>query len=237
MWRQNEGIVMTIGLAIVIAAVLFLIDRNHVWPQVWRGVKQTLKVCVALLILGAIIWGGYFVWSAHKQRVEAAKAAADDAGWRTAFVTAATTCNTWEVTHPVSSPVDWDDNNPVYPPNGCEGPLENAYNTKVKTTLLSGEDKSAFNPHAPYDAKHRRPEPGEAIDCYDGYTLLPDEFAVFGGTIAACGSGKIRRPKSERANLPPAELQYVERIEVCQKQARADPNSTPAKFKACSDTK
>jgi hypothetical protein len=228
---------MTIGLAIVIAAILFLIDRNHVWPQVWRGFKQTLKVVAALLVLGAICWGGYIAWSAHKQRIEAAKTAADDAAWRTAFVSAATTCSGWENTHPIGSTVDWDGDNPVYPPNGCEGPLENAYNTKVTTTLLSGTDKSAFNPHVPYDAKHRRPAGGEAIDCYDGYTLRPDEFAGLGGTLAACGPGQIARPKSERANLPPAELQHVERIEACQKQAGADPNSTPAKFKACSDTK
>ena len=174
---------MTIGLAIVIAAVLFLIDRNHVWPQVWSGVKQTLKFVVALIILCAILWGGYFVWSIHQQHVEAAKAAADDAAWRTAF------------------------------------------------------DKPALNQNAPYDTTHRRPAAGEAIDCYDGYRLLPDEGAAFGGKIMDCAPGKIPRPKSERANLPAAELQHVERIEACQKKEGAEPNSTPAKFKACSDTK
>jgi hypothetical protein len=228
---------MTIGLAILIVAVLFLIDRNHVWPQVWRGVKQTSKVVVALLIFGAIMWGGYFVWSTHKQHIEAAKAAANEAGSQIVSVTAFTTCSNWENTHPIGSAVDWSGDVPVDPPNDCVGPLENAYNTKVKTTLLSGTDKSGFNPHAPYDAKHRRPAVGEAIDCYDGYKLLPDEYAAFGGSVSGCGPGQIPRPKSERANLPPAELQHLERIEACQKQAVADPNSTPAKFKACSDKK
>jgi hypothetical protein len=227
---------MTIGLAILIVAVLFLIDRNHVWPHVWRGVKQTLKVGLALLIVGAIGWAGYLGWSAYKERIHAAKAAADDAAWRVAFVSAATTCSNWENKHPIGSAVDWDGDNPVYPPNGCEGPLENAYNTKVTTTLLTSPVKPGFNPHAPYDATHRRPAVGEAIDCYDRYKLLPDEGAAFGGNIASCGPGEIPRPKYERANLPPAELRHVERIEACQKQAGADPNSNPAKFKACSDT-
>jgi hypothetical protein len=228
---------MTIGLAILIVAILFLIDRNHVWPQVWWGVKQTLKVGVALLILGAIIWGGYSVWSTHKEHIEAAKAAANGAASQIVSVTAMTTCSNWENAHPIGSAVDWAGDIPVNPPSGCEGPLENAYNTKVTNTLLSGTDKSAFNSHAPYDAKHRRPAVGEAIDCYDGYTLLPDDFAAFGGSLAGCGPNQTPRPKSERKNLPPAELQHVERIEACQKQAGADPNSTPAKFKACSDTK
>ena len=53
---------MTIGLAIVIAAVLFLIDRNHVWPQVWRGVKRATKICVEVVVVGVVVgtvlWGG-----------------------------------------------------------------------------------------------------------------------------------------------------------------------------------
>jgi hypothetical protein len=53
----KDGSHMTIGLAILIAAVLFLIDRNHVWPQVWRGVKKTLKVVVVLAVIGGIVWG------------------------------------------------------------------------------------------------------------------------------------------------------------------------------------
>jgi hypothetical protein len=233
---------MTIALAILIAAILFIVDRNHVWPQVWRGFKKIVKVALALLVLGAIIWGGYSVWSAHKERIEAAKAAANAAGFQILSVTAFTTCSKWENTHPIGSAVDWSGDNPVYPPSGCEGPLENAYQTTVTNTLIaSGKTptprKPAFNPNAPYDATHRRPAVGEAIDCYDGYTLLPDEFASFGGSIADCATGQIPRPKSERKNLPPAELQHVERIEACQKQTGADPNSTPAKFKACSDTK
>ena len=89
---------------------------------------------------------------------------------------------------------------------------------------LESERKPAFNPNAPYDATHRRPAVGEAIDCYDGYRLLPDPYLAFGGEslggeFTACGPGEIPRPRSERANLPPGELQRVERIEACPKQA------------------
>ena len=143
---------MTIGLAILIVAILFLIDRNHVWPQVWRGVKLTLKVGAVLLILAAIGWGGYIAWSNHKERIAAAKAAADDAAWRVAFVSAATTCSNWENTHPIGAAVDWNGDNPVYPPNGCEGPLENAYQTTVTNALIaSGKTprRTCVNPNAP----------------------------------------------------------------------------------------
>ena len=75
---------MTIGLAIVIAAVLFLIDRNHVWPQVWRGVKRATKICVEVVVVGVVVgtvlWGGdraYDLWAKHRQ--ERAEAAAEKA--------------------------------------------------------------------------------------------------------------------------------------------------------------
>ena len=87
----------------------------------------------------------------------------------------------------------------------------------------------------PYDATHRQPAIGESIDCYNGFKLLPADGAAFGGVLTGCGPGMYPRPQSERANLPPAELQHVERIEACQKRAGADPNDTPTKFKACRD--
>ena len=168
---------MAIGLAILIVAILFLIDRNHVWPQVWRGFKRTMKGAAVVAIVVAVLWGGYLAWSEHNYRIRVKAAEARAAG---------------------------------------------------------AEMKTAPNP---YDATHRQPAVGEAIDCYEGYTLLPDEFAAFGGSIADCVPGQIPRPKAERKNLPPAELQHVERIEACQKQAATDPKDTPAQFQACSDIK
>jgi hypothetical protein len=136
-----------------------------------------MKVAAVVAIVVAVLWGGYFAWSEHNERIKAKAAEVRAAG---------------------------------------------------------AEMQTAPNP---YDATHRRPAVGEAIDCYDGYTLLPDEFAAFGGSVAGCGPHQIPRPKSERGNLPPAQLQHVERIEACQKKESANPKDTPAQFRACSDIK
>jgi hypothetical protein len=154
---------MTIGLAILIVAILFLIDRNHVWPQVWQGFKRAMKGAAVAAIFVAVFWGGFVVWSGYNFKQIKAKAEG---------VPAAT-----------------------------------------ETTNASG------------------------VDCYDGDKLLPDEAAAFGGYQTGCGPNHTPRPKSERVNVPPAELQHVERIEACQKQTAADPKDTPAQYQACSDIK
>jgi hypothetical protein len=56
-----------IAIAIVIAAVLFLIDRNHVWVQAWKIAKWTTVVSVAVAVL---VGGGlylYIQWSEARQ--------------------------------------------------------------------------------------------------------------------------------------------------------------------------
>lgn len=122
---------MAIGLAILIAAVLFLIDRNHVWPQVWRGVKKTLKVTAILAGIGGVIWGLDIArdkWTAAQdaRKQEAAQASAQLAA-----------CKTWEIAHPVGSAVDWVSQEPVYPPAGCTGSLELSYESKITSALIA----------------------------------------------------------------------------------------------------
>jgi hypothetical protein len=52
---------MILGAAIIIAMILFLIDRNHVWPQTWQLTKKILKVSAGLTLLAAIAFG---IWLA-----------------------------------------------------------------------------------------------------------------------------------------------------------------------------
>jgi hypothetical protein len=75
---------MTIGGAILIAAILFLIDRNHVWPQVWSGLKRMLKVtakiCSVLILIGTVVWIGTILYDKQqaareeRERIEAKRA-------------------------------------------------------------------------------------------------------------------------------------------------------------------
>src|SRR5258708_27213736 len=56
-----------IAIAIVIAAVLFLIDRNHVWVEAWKIAKWTVVVTVAIAVLEG---GGFYLytqWSEARQ--------------------------------------------------------------------------------------------------------------------------------------------------------------------------
>src|ERR1700721_1532754 len=56
----------TLGVCIVVAVILFILDRNHVWPQVWKGVKRTTKVtakiALAIAVVCAIIYGISYSW-------------------------------------------------------------------------------------------------------------------------------------------------------------------------------
>lgn len=53
---------MNIGLAlaVLIAMVLYLIDRNQKWPQAWKYAKRTVAVLIALGVLG---WSGTYLYS------------------------------------------------------------------------------------------------------------------------------------------------------------------------------
>jgi type II secretory pathway pseudopilin PulG len=52
---------MTIGVAIIIAAILFLIDRNHVWPQVWRMTKRVGRTAGKMLLVLIVASLGTYV--------------------------------------------------------------------------------------------------------------------------------------------------------------------------------
>jgi hypothetical protein len=77
----------TLGIAIVLATILFLIDRNHVWPQVWRGVKRTGKVtarvCLLLIAGGVVTYVIFYTWGevkdAREKREQAAVRQAEEA--------------------------------------------------------------------------------------------------------------------------------------------------------------
>jgi hypothetical protein len=65
---------MTIlAVAIVLAMILYIVDRNHVWPQVWKYTKRAVIVCIVLGVVGY----AWIKWDEHKQRVEADKEAAE----------------------------------------------------------------------------------------------------------------------------------------------------------------
>ena len=141
--------------------ILFLIDRNHVWPQTWRLVKKVFKVSVSLVLVAAVAFGIWRVVDNH------------------------------------------------------QGKKREAENAQTTVTSQKG-----------------------AVDCYDSQgNLLPDDFKAFGGWRSGCGPNESAKPVSERANMPAAMRQHVERIEACQKRVGEDPNSNPSKFQACLKTK
>ncbi len=60
---------MTLGIALVLIFILYLIDRNQVW-------RQTLKVVVGLAIVGALAIAGFYGWSKISEWREAKAAQA-----------------------------------------------------------------------------------------------------------------------------------------------------------------
>jgi hypothetical protein len=68
---------MVIGIAIVVAMILYILDRNHVFPQVWRGSKRALKVsCIIALILvvaGLVTWGIFAVLGFWQETLAASR--------------------------------------------------------------------------------------------------------------------------------------------------------------------
>jgi len=63
---------MTIGIAIVIAMVLYLIDRNKVW-------RQAAKIVGALMLLAVLGVAGIIGWDKYDSRRRAQKDAAEHA--------------------------------------------------------------------------------------------------------------------------------------------------------------
>jgi len=74
-------------------------------------------------------------------------------------------------------------------------------------------------------------------DCYDSNgNLMPNQFAAFGGSLASCGPGHTRKPRSERANVPAAWRIWVERWESCDKAVVDSKHATKQAFDECRKT-
>jgi hypothetical protein len=71
----------TLGFAIVLATILYIIDRNHVWPQVWKGLTRTAKVtariCLVLIAGGVVTYVIFYTWGAVKDAREKREWAAE----------------------------------------------------------------------------------------------------------------------------------------------------------------
>jgi hypothetical protein len=51
-----------LAAAILISTVLYLVDKNHVWPQFW-------KITATCLLLIALSGGGYYFYAEHRAQV------------------------------------------------------------------------------------------------------------------------------------------------------------------------
>jgi hypothetical protein len=168
---------MSVGVALVIIFVLYLIDKHNQW----RRAALITAVAVVLGILGLGSWFGwikYQDWKAAKDRgrIEAEQAKRD-----------AQACADWESKHPLGSPIDvlhgkWDDGTPmpkegvtVGTPQGCSGALEDAYNLKLANSQ-----------------KHS----SGSVDCFDKKSgqKTKDFYAEFGGVTTSCGQNYIQKP-------------------------------------------
>ena len=148
----------TIGICILLAVVIFVLDRNQVWPQVWRGTKRALKVTAKVAAILTVVvlvgWGIIIAIDAHNTRVAERAATAQAAAETQATIEAnKSACQQWEISHPVGSGIDWagpkGNGEIIYPPVGCEGPLENEYQTKVTNTLSAEIDRINAAKHRP----------------------------------------------------------------------------------------
>jgi hypothetical protein len=64
-----------LGFAILLSAILFIIDRNHAWPATWRLFKRASKVVAMFLILGSLVGGIWYIHSVRVDREAAAESA------------------------------------------------------------------------------------------------------------------------------------------------------------------
>lgn len=132
---------MTLGIALILIFVLYLIDKHNRW-------RQAIKITIGLVILGILGVGGLFGWQKYetwqeaKQEAQRVAEEAKQVAQKQAELAKA--CKDWEDKHPIGSPPD-----KVYteqggltekltnkhfwvldPPQGCEGPLETDYNSR-----------------------------------------------------------------------------------------------------------
>lgn len=68
--------VIGVAFAILVSTILFIIDRNHAWPQTWNLSKRVFKVSGRILLVvvaaGLVAWG-IFIALAQRQERKSAK--------------------------------------------------------------------------------------------------------------------------------------------------------------------
>ncbi len=133
---------MTLGIFLLLIFVLYLIDKHNRW-------RQALKLVIVLVVLCVIAVSGFFGWvryeasqTARQEAQREAENAKQEAQKKAALEKV---CKDWEDKHPIGIPLDkvratvWDEHGTkvpgqeviLSPPEGCEGPLEIAYNEKL----------------------------------------------------------------------------------------------------------
>jgi type II secretory pathway pseudopilin PulG len=125
---------MTLGIALILIFVLYLIDKHNRW-------RQAIKITITLIILAILGVGGLFGWQKYETWQAAQQEAQQEAeqARRDAQKAAelAKTCKDWEDKHPVGSLLDKANSKEdgkktpavfaLSPPQDCVGPLEAAY--------------------------------------------------------------------------------------------------------------
>jgi hypothetical protein len=138
---------MTLGIALLLIFILYLIDKHNRW-------RQAVKITVALVVFCILAVGGFFGWlkyEAWQETRQAARREAENAKQEAQKKAALEkVCKDWEAKHPIGSPVDklyghWDDGTKMPgegvtlgTPQGCQGPLEIAYNEKLPKPVEHG---------------------------------------------------------------------------------------------------
>lgn len=138
---------MTLGIALLLIFILYLIDKHNRW-------RQLVKVTIGLVVLCILAVSGYFGWVKYQAWQEARQEAQREAenAKQEAQKKAALekTCKDWEDKHSIGSPVDklyghWadgtkmpDEGFTLGTPEGCQGPLEIAYNEKLPKPATHG---------------------------------------------------------------------------------------------------
>jgi hypothetical protein len=177
---------MSVGIALVLIFVLYLIDKHSRW-------RQALKLTIGLVVLGIVGVGGFFGWQRYETWQEARHEARQEAEYEAGQAKQAAqkqaelskTCQEWEDKHPIGSPPD-----KIYTeqggltekvtnkhfwvldsPQGCEGPLETDYNTRnvwVVVPASPSKPKAKIRSHQQIDwSKYATPPDCEAVACSD----------------------------------------------------------------------
>jgi hypothetical protein len=152
---------MALGICLLLIFILYLIDKHNRW-------RQAIKISICLFVLCILCVSGFFGWARYEAWQEArqeAKREAENArqeGEKRAKLEKV--CKEWEDKHPIGSPVDklygrWDDGTKMPEggvilgtPEGCQGPLEAAYNEKLPKPVEHGP----WEKYAPKTQVHSR---------------------------------------------------------------------------------